>query len=45
MTRAGKLLSADEVDYEADRDRGGSGRLLEVRRPTLFETPFASDQM
>jgi hypothetical protein len=45
VIRAGELLSADEVDYDAYRDRGGYGRLLEVRRPTLFETPFASDQM
>jgi hypothetical protein len=45
VTRAGEPLSADEVVYDADRDRGGFGRLLEVRRPTLFETPFASDQM
>ena len=25
--------------------RGGSGRLLEVSKPTLFKTPFAPDQM
>jgi hypothetical protein len=45
VEHAGEPLSAYEIDYEADGGRGGSCRLLEVRRPTLFETPFASDQM
>jgi putative transposase len=45
VEHAGEPLSAYEVDYEADGAQGGSGRLLEVRRPTLFETSFASDQM
>jgi putative transposase len=43
LEHAGEPLSAYEVDYEVDGGR--SGRLLEVRRPTLFETLFASDQM
>lgn len=44
VEHAGEPLSAYEVDYEADGGRGGSGRLFDVRKPTLFETPFASGQ-
>jgi putative transposase len=42
VEHAGEPLSAYEVDYDAADGR--SGRLLEVRRPTLFETRFASGQ-
>ena len=48
VERAGEPLSAYEVAYEAPRSpsrRGGYGRLLEVGRPTLFETPHVPDQM
>jgi hypothetical protein len=38
-------LSAYEVDYDAEGGRGMTGRLLEVRKPTLFETPFVGGQM
>ena len=44
MEPAGELLFAYDVRYEAASDQGGSGKLLEVERPTLFETPFASGQ-
>lgn len=41
VEHAGEPLSA----YEAmDRRGGAGGRLLEVRRPTLFETSHASGQ-
>jgi putative transposase len=42
---AGEPLSAYEVAYDADGGRGRPGRLLEVRKPTLFETPFVAGQM
>ena len=42
---AGEPLSAYEVAYDADGGRGRTGRLLEVRKPTLFETPFVAGQM
>jgi putative transposase len=45
VEHAGEPLSAYEVAYDAEGGRGGSGRLLEVGRPTLFETPFAPGQM
>ena len=47
VEHAGELLSACEVRYDASFPgrRGGSGKLLEVGKPTLFETPFASGQM
>ena len=45
VEHAGRPLSSYEVDYDPGGGRGGSGRLLAVGRPTLFETPFASDQM
>jgi putative transposase len=45
VEHAGETLSAYEVDHDPAGGRGGSGRLLAVRRPTLFETPFASGQM
>jgi transposase InsO family protein len=45
VEHAGEPLSAYEVAYEAQGGRGGSGRLLEVSKPTLFETPFAPSQM
>ncbi len=45
VEHAGEPLSAYEVDYDATGGRSGSGRLLGVRRPTLFETSHASGQM
>jgi putative transposase len=45
VEHAGEPLSAYEVAYEAQGGRGGSGRLLEVSKPTLFKTPFAPGQM
>jgi hypothetical protein len=47
VEHAGELLSAYEVRYDANFPgrRSGSGKLLEVGKPTLFETPFASGQM
>jgi putative transposase len=47
VEHAGEPLSSYEVAYEAGSPggRNGPGRLLEVKRPTLFETPFASGQM
>ncbi len=45
LEHAGEPLSVYEVAYDAAGGRGGTGRLLEVRRPTLFETPFAPGQM
>ncbi len=47
VEHAGEPLSAYEVAYDARSPggRSGSGRLLEVRRPTLFETPFSAGQM
>lgn len=46
VEHAGRPLSAYEVSYDARSPggRGGYGRLLEVGRPTLFETPHVSDQ-
>ncbi len=45
VEHAGEPLSAYEVAYDAEGERGGRRRLLEVGRPTLFETRFASGQM
>src|SRR5918994_1802008 len=45
VEHGGEPLSAYEVAYDAEGGRGGSGRLLEVSKPTLFETPFALGQM
>lgn len=47
MKHAGRSLSAYEVAYDAGSSGGsnGAGRLLEVSKPTLFETPFAPDQL
>jgi hypothetical protein len=45
VEHAEETLGAYEVDHDPAGGRGGSGRLLAVRRPTLFETPFASGQM
>jgi putative transposase len=45
VEHAGEPLSAYEVAYDAGSGRGGSGRLLEVKKPTLFETPFSAGQM
>ena len=45
VEHAGEPLSAYEVAYEAEGGRRGTGRLLEVKKATLFETPFAPDQM
>ena len=44
VEHAGEALSAYEVDHDPIVGRGGSGRLLAVRRPILFDTPFASGQ-
>ena len=44
MEHAGEPLSAYEVAHQQVGGRSGSGRLLEVRKPTLFETPFAPGQ-
>ena len=46
MEHAGKPLSAFEVAYDARSPGGrdGSGRLLAVKKPALFETSFASGQ-
>ncbi len=43
VEHTGEALSAYAVDYDAG-DRGRSGRLLEVSRPTLFEASFVSGQ-
>ena len=45
VEHAGEPLSSYEVRYDAAVGRGGSGRLLEVKKPTLFETRFSSGQM
>ncbi len=45
VEHAGRSLSAYEIAYDADGGQAGSGRLLEVSKPTLFETPFASSQL
>lgn len=45
MEHEGEPLSAYEVDRDPASGRGGSGRLLEVKKATLFETPFALKQM
>ena len=45
VEHAGEPLSSYEVGYDPDGGQGGAGRLLRVERPTLFETPFASNQM
>ena len=44
MEHAGEPLSACDVRYAAAYDQGGSGRLLGVKRPTLFGTPLTSGQ-
>lgn len=47
MEHAGEPLSAYEVAYATGSRgcRSGVGRLLEVKKPILFETPFAPGQM
>jgi hypothetical protein len=45
VEHAGEPLSAYEVDHDPLGGRGGSGRLLAVGKPILFETPFAPGQM
>jgi Integrase core domain len=47
VEHAGEPLSAYEVAYDARSPggRGASGRLLEVKKPTLFETPFSPGQL
>ncbi len=44
VEHAGEPLSAFEVAYDAAGGRSGSGRLLRVGKPTLFETSFAWGQ-
>lgn len=44
VEHAGEPLSAYEVRYDT-AGGGGSGKLLGVGKPTLFETPFVPDQM
>ena len=44
MEHAGEPLSSYEVDHEPASGRGGSSRQLAVKKPTLFETPFAPSQ-
>ncbi len=47
VEHAGEPLSAYEVAYDARSPggRGGSGRLLEVKKATLYETPYAPGQL
>jgi len=45
VEHAGEPLSSYEVGYDPAGGRSGSGRLLQVKRPTLFKTSFASGQM
>src|SRR5215213_9966125 len=46
VEHAGEPLSSYEVAYDPSGGRSGAaGRLLEVRKPTLFETPFVPGQM
>lgn len=45
VEHAGEPLSAYEVSYDAAGGRSGSGVLLQVSKPILFETPFAPGQM
>ncbi len=45
VEHAGEPLSTYEVAYDADGGRGRTGRLLEVGKPTLFETPFVAGQV
>jgi putative transposase len=44
LEHAGEPLASYEVDHDPAGGRSGSGRLLAVGNPTLFETPFAPDQ-
>jgi len=44
VEHAGESLSSYEVDYDAAGGRSGTGKLLTVKKPTLFETPFVSGQ-
>lgn len=45
VEHAGQPLSVYEVAFDAEGGRGRSGRLLDVKKPILFETPFAPGQM
>jgi hypothetical protein len=45
VEHAGELLSAYEVDYNAEGGRGRTGRLLKVGKPTLLETSFVAGQL
>jgi transposase InsO family protein len=45
VEHAGEPLSSYEVAFDPSGGRSGSGRLLEVKKPTLFETRFAPGQM
>jgi transposase InsO family protein len=44
VEHAGEPLSSYEVAFEPSGGRRGTGRLLEVKRPTLFETRLAPGQ-
>lgn len=45
VEHAGQPLSAYEVDFDTEEGRGKTGRLLDARKPILFEIPFAPGQM
>ena len=45
VEHAGEPLSAYEVAYGTEGGRGRSGRLLEVKKATLYETPYAPGQL
>jgi len=44
VEHAGEPLSAYEVEYDETGGRSGTGSLREVKKPTLFDTTFASGQ-
>ena len=44
VEHAGEALSRYEVEYKPG-SRGQAGKLIQVRRPMLFETSFAAPQM
>ena len=46
MEHGGQALSRYEVEYKpSSAGRGQAGKLIQVRRPELFETSFAAPQM